>query len=124
MDIGEKLELEDELDSPTGCRQAVEILTRNPKKGTHTRMPISGAAAALQLNPLCSIIRCDQGRYQGRSAHVPEERIPAWRDDLGRSRVERETSSSAGAEGKLFTRNCERHANLHVAAFDPSYPRC
>ncbi|KAI0358916.1 Rgp1-domain-containing protein [Trametes cingulata] len=28
-------ELEDELDSPTGCRQAVEILTRNPKKASY-----------------------------------------------------------------------------------------
>ena len=26
-------ELERDLDSPTGCRQAVEVLTRNPKKG-------------------------------------------------------------------------------------------
>lgn len=26
-------ELEDDLDSPAGCRQAVEVLTRNPKKG-------------------------------------------------------------------------------------------
>ena len=34
-------ELEDELDSPTGCRQAVEILTRNPKKGTQTRTCVS-----------------------------------------------------------------------------------
>ncbi|KAI0761670.1 Rgp1-domain-containing protein [Trametes elegans] len=28
-------ELEDELDSPTGCRQAVEVLTRNPKKASY-----------------------------------------------------------------------------------------
>ena len=26
-------ELEGDADSPTGCRQAVEVLTRNPKKG-------------------------------------------------------------------------------------------
>ena len=26
-------ELEGDMDSPTGCRQAVEVLTRNPKKG-------------------------------------------------------------------------------------------
>ncbi|KAI0651411.1 Rgp1-domain-containing protein [Trametes meyenii] len=28
-------ELEDELDSPSGCRQAVEVLTRNPKKASY-----------------------------------------------------------------------------------------
>ncbi|KAI8983332.1 Rgp1-domain-containing protein [Trametes punicea] len=28
-------QLEDDLDSPTGCRQAVEILTRNPKKASY-----------------------------------------------------------------------------------------
>lgn len=27
-------ELDGDMDSPAGCRQAVEVLTRNPKKGT------------------------------------------------------------------------------------------
>ena len=42
---GDDSDLEGDINSPTGCRQAVEVLTRNPKKGM--RITCSGAIVML-----------------------------------------------------------------------------
>lgn len=81
-------EMEGDDDEVMGCREAVEILTRNPKKGVflsiihlpRSRVPspyIYSSKHAITNTPLThSVLRCDERRSQSSRTHVYKERLP------------------------------------------------